>query len=409
MRSSESVHTRRLLPWLLVFGLVALRVATVAAALSGTWPYDTPVNTDAVRYHEIASAPGTPYRDFEVEQAPVTLAFIEVINDRTFQGTQTRLMWSQLVLDLVVAAIVVWGWGRRAGLAYLLLGLPFVLYPFLYLRLDLLSVALAIGAMALVRRRRAVGGGALLAVASLAKLWSFVLIPSFVVRKSWRALTAFIVTFGAGLIAWVAWSGTSGPRQVLTYRGARGWQIESSVGVVLHAVSHRPAVFERGAMRIGEATAAARFSLLAVGVVLVLAIWLLAARIHPDREHLLDSICPLAAISALLLTSTLLSPQYAAWLLPFAAIAAVTGDRLSAGLAGVIGALSVMSVELFNELTQRDPVALSVVMLRNLLLLALYCVVVRRLWKLARPAAAKDRPRSPARSRSGGGAGEILP
>lgn len=371
------------MPWVLVLGLVALRVATVSASLTGTWPYSTPVNSDAGRYQQIASAHGTPYRDFQVEQAPVTLALIEVLNDRTYEGTQTRLMWSQLTLDLVVAAVVAWGWGKRAGVAYLLLGLPFALYPFLYLRLDLLSVALAVGAMALMRRRRAVCGGAVLAVASLAKLWSFVLVPSFVVRKSWRSLTAFIVTFGAGVVAWIAWSGPAGPRQVLTYRGARGWQIESTLGVLLHAASDQPARLERGALRIGDVSTGAKFSLLAAGIVLVLVVWLLAARLRGDREHLLDSICPLAAISALLLTSTLLSPQYAAWLLPFAAIAAVTGDRLSAGLAGAIGALSVIDILLFHELTQRDSLALTVVIIRNVLLLVLYCVVVRRLWKVA--------------------------
>jgi len=383
MSSSTQARARRQLAWVLVLGLVALRVVTVVASLTGTWPYSTPVSSDAGRYHQIASAPGTPYRDFKVEQAPVTLALIEVLNDHTNHGTRTRLMWSQLALDLVVAAAVAWGWGRRAGVAYLLLGVPFALYPFLYLRLDLLSVALAVGAMALVRRRREVGGGALLAVASLAKLWSLVLVPSFVVRKSWRSLTAFVVTFGAGLIAWVAWGGPGGPRQVLTYRGARGWQIESSVGIVLHAVSDQRARLEGGALRIGDVSTAAKLSLLGAGLVLVVMVWLLAARLRGDHDHLLDGICPLAAISALLLTSTLFSPQYAVWLLPFAAIAAVTGDRLSAGLAGAVGALSVVDILLFNQLTQGEPVAIIVVITRNLLLLVLYCVVVRRLWKTA--------------------------
>ena len=138
MSSSTQARARRQLAWVLVLGLVALRVVTVVASLTGTWPYSTPVSSDAGRYHQIASVPGTPYRDFKVEQAPVTLALIEVLNDHTNHGTRTRLMWSQLALDLVVAAAVAWGWGWRAGVAYLLLGVPFALYPFLYLRLDLL-------------------------------------------------------------------------------------------------------------------------------------------------------------------------------------------------------------------------------------------------------------------------------
>ena len=272
--------------------------------------------------------------------------------------------------------------GRRAGFA---IRSPESrsLYPFLYLRLDLLSVALAIGAMALVHRRRAASGGALLAVASLAKLWSLVLVPSFAVTRNWRAWTGFIVTFGAGLTAWIAWTGPEGPRQVLTYRGARGWQIESSIGAVVHAVSRAHVRFEGGSMRVGDVPTWARFSLLVLGAALVLAVWLLAARIHTDRHRVIDSIGPLAAISGLLVTSTLLSPQYASWLLPFAAIGVVFGDRLLAGLTGAIAALSVVDLLMLHQLQDGDPVALTVVIVRNVLIFALYVVAVGRLWKLA--------------------------
>jgi hypothetical protein len=383
MRSVSTPRIRRL-TWLLVFGMIGLRVATVSTCLAGAWPFGGAVNSDVRRYRQIANSDGTPYRDFKVEQAPVTLAWIEVLGDGSRQGMQARLMWSQFALDLLVAVVVAWGWGRRAGISYLVLGLPFAVYPFLYLRLDLLSVALAIGAIALVHRQRAARGGVLLAVASMAKPWSLVIMPSFVVQKSWRAFIGFTIGLGAGFLAWVVWAGPEGPRQVATYRGARGWQIESSIGVLVDAASSSPARFERGAMRIGEVSTWARLSLITVGVVLVLAIWLLASRIHPVRLHLLEGICPLAAISALLLTSTLLSPQYAAWLLPFAAIAAVTGDRLPAALTGVIAALSVTSIVLFHELAARSSAALAVVIVRNVLLLVLYCVVGRRLWMAAR-------------------------
>src|SRR5262249_56241536 len=107
----------------------------------------------ARRSHKIASLEGRPYRDFEVEYPPVMVAAIEVIDGGSFRSTTVRLMWSQLVVDLAIAAVVAWGWGRRAGIAYLVLGLPFLLYPFLYLRLDLLSVFLAVLGIALVRRR----------------------------------------------------------------------------------------------------------------------------------------------------------------------------------------------------------------------------------------------------------------
>ena len=45
-----------------------------------------------------------------------------------------------------------------------------------------------------------------------------------------------------------------------------------------------------------------------------------------------------------------MSPQYAAWLLPFAAIEAAAGDRLIAELTGVVVALSVLDEIMINDL-----------------------------------------------------------
>src|SRR5437868_1227483 len=142
--------------WLVAAALIALRIAIVPVVLTRTWPYGsaTAVRSDVGRYQDIAASRGTPYRDFELEQPPVTLAAIDALAGGSEHAATVRLMYSQLILDLAVTAILVWAWGRRAAFAYLLLGLPLVLYPFLYLRLDLLSVALAIGALALVHRRR---------------------------------------------------------------------------------------------------------------------------------------------------------------------------------------------------------------------------------------------------------------
>ena len=135
--------TRRFL--LLFTLLAAVRIAVVPLALAsdGTYPSRHRILPgDAFRYHTIAESEGRPYRDFDVEYPPVMLAAIEAVDGGGVRATTVRLMWSQLVLDLAIAAVVAWGWGRKAGIAYLLLGLPFLLYPFLYLRLDLLSVFL---------------------------------------------------------------------------------------------------------------------------------------------------------------------------------------------------------------------------------------------------------------------------
>src|SRR3972149_11485621 len=141
--------------------LVALRVIAVLLLLDRL-PPDVAghyVGTDSIRFHEIAVPPGTPYRDFEVEVPPVEYGALEVLNADTARATAVNIAWSQLAFDLIVAAALMLGWGERAGYTYLVIGLSMV--PYLYFRLDLLSIALAVTALALARRggRRAGGVG----------------------------------------------------------------------------------------------------------------------------------------------------------------------------------------------------------------------------------------------------------
>jgi len=144
--------------------LVLVRVAVVGIALgqdATDGGRQRVLPGDVRRFHRIASLRGTPYADFAVEYPPITLAAIDALDGRTVRDTTVHVMWSQVALDAVVALLLAWGWGRRAALMYLLLGLAFLWYPFLYLRLDLLSVVLAVGGLALARRRALTAGGAM--------------------------------------------------------------------------------------------------------------------------------------------------------------------------------------------------------------------------------------------------------
>ena len=194
--------------------LVRVIVVGVALAGTGTSGHHAPLQGDVQRYLTIARSRGTPYRDFAVEYPPVTLAAIEALDAGSLRTATVQLMWSQAALDAVIAGLLCWGWGRRTAIAYLLLGLPFLAYPFLYLRLDLLSVALAVGAIATSRRGHDRSSGVVLAGACLAKLWPIVLLGWFVARGSWRTIRWFSALMLAGLGAWVAWGGFGGPVQV---------------------------------------------------------------------------------------------------------------------------------------------------------------------------------------------------
>lgn len=362
--------------------LAGLRIAVVPFALAsdGTEPSRYRILPgDAIRFHNIAISDGRPYHDFEVEYPPVMLAAIEAIDGGDVRSTTVRLMWSQLVLDLAIAVVVVWGWGRRAGIACLVLGLPFLLYPFLYLRLDLLSVFLAVLGVALVRRRQPALGGAALAVACFAKLWPVVLVPMLIVRRAWWALGAFVGVGTAGIAAWVAWSGTDGPVQVVTLRGAKGWEFESTIGAVVRSARDVTPRIESGAWRVGEVGDWTRNLLTLALVAAVALVWFVAARAKPNGARVLDGLAPVAGIVAFLVLSPLLSPQFLAWLLPFTAIAAVYGEQLVARLAFVAIALSVALLALLPELIRGETLALFVLAARNVVLVAWLAVLAVRL------------------------------
>ena len=114
--------------------------------------------------------------------------------------------------------------------------------------------------------------------------------------------------------------------------------------------------------------------------------------------HVVDGVAPVAAVSALLVGATVLSPQYVSWLLPFAAIAAAGGDRLIGWMTALVAGLSTLDLNLVKEVNSGLPLPMAVVVLRNALLLALLAVAVVRIARLARaPEMVPARATAPAR------------
>jgi hypothetical protein len=373
--------------------LLLVRIVAVGVVLDqpSTTGRHTVLLGDVRRYHQIAAGRGTPYASFAVEYPPLTLGAIDALDRGTLRQSTERVMWSQVALDALIALLLAWGWGRRAALAYLVLGLAFAWYPFLYLRLDLLSVALAVGGLALVRRRQPVAGGATIALACFAKVWPLALVPLLVARRSWHALGAFVAVAVAGAAAWVVWAGTDGPVQVLTFRGATGWQVESTIGAVVHVFATHDARMQRGAARIGVVPDALRLGLPLLGLLGAVGVGWLLWRIPGAALHVVDGVAPVAAVAVLLVCGTLLSPQYISWLLPFAAVAAAGGERTIGWLSGLVALLSTLGLNLVKELNHGVPIAMAIVLARNAALLVLVVVAITRLVRLARVAAAPVR------------------
>ncbi|MET0420438.1 MAG: glycosyltransferase family 87 protein, partial [Acidimicrobiia bacterium] len=233
--------------------LVGFRAAALLSALPTEHsPRVSAYFTDAERYHHIAAHSGVPYADFEVEYPPVTLAFIEVVAQGDVRSTLRGVGLASFVLDLLTLGAVAYGFGRRAGLAYLVLSTPLFLLPFVYFRVDFLVVALTAWGLALVKRKFDASGGALLALAVFAKLWPLTVVPLVLVQRRPRAIVSVVACGAVGALGWLLVGGTAGFQQVLTFRGAKGFQIESVVGGMTRLFTGETPRSESGALRVGD-------------------------------------------------------------------------------------------------------------------------------------------------------------
>ena len=311
----RSVAGRLVLFALLVFGITAHAVGfSISLRPFESGPPVRPT-TYVARFTEIAAAEGRPYRDFPVEYPPVSLGAIELVAGTNGNQTGANLVWFMVLCDLVTVAALAFGWGRRAAVFYLLLTVP--LLGSLLTTIDLISVALAVGAVALMVRGRERLGGVALAAAILAKVWPLALLPMMVLQRKRRALVWSVAALTLGTLVWVWWGGPSGPLQVATQRHTPGWEYESVIGSLLWALGRGGFVTIKASTRLGVAPGWAKALLLGAAIAGIAAVWYRASRREP-REIGLPAV---AAVSILMLSAPLLSPPYMIWLAPWAAIA----------------------------------------------------------------------------------------
>lgn len=388
-------------PVLIVGLLLVVRIVAVVALLhSGVEDEHSILGGDARRYEQIAAGSGTPYEAFEVEYPPASLALVRLVVGPTTWDTLARLAVSQLALELAVTAVLAWAWGRRTAVVYYALGTLMVGFPFPWVRIDFLSVLGAVAGLALLRRGREVAGGATLAVAVFAKLWPFVLAPVMLVERRWRGLASWAATGLAGTAAWLWWAGPAGLGQIATFRGASGWQIESLPGIVVHMVDPGSSSVQQGAWRTGlEVPAWVRLALTTAALATAALAWWWAGRRRRAGAGpvVVEGYAPLASVGALLVFSTIISPQYVLWLVPFAAVVVARGDRTVAWLTAAIAALSTYGLATIHGQIEGEPYATLAVVARNGLLVALLVVALGRLaGRLADPTARRRPRRAPA-------------
>ena len=385
--------SRRVVTWAII-GLIAVRAVILVAVCvqPGVSTGRGNFSGDIRRFHTIAVEEGVPYRDRAVEYPLLSYGVIRVLAAGNVPSGSRAVAVFSFLCDIAVAGALIYGWSRRAALAYLVAGLAYLVYPIIYLRLDLLSIALALWGLALVRRHRPIGGGALIGISVFTKLWPGLLLPlTWVTRRTraaYAALGACIV--GAGI--WVVIGGVDGVRQVVTFRGAQGWQIESVGGALVRLLLPSPVHPESGALRIGTIPGWVRTALTVLLAATILTVLVamyrgIRSRDEADAEPgVVDGVAPLAMLTAMLVFSPLFSPQYGVWLLPFAAIAWWAGEHEAALWAFITTTMSAFLLSRIAELRNGGPIEMAVVLTRNLAAVVLLGYTVWRVvqWSQAR-------------------------
>jgi hypothetical protein len=248
-------------------------------------------------------------------------------------GLEHPYEWAFVILMIAIdAAFTAALWrssgGRPGPGVWLWLLLVPCLGPLTFTRFDLVSAALAGGALLSVAARRPATTGVLTAVGAAVKLWPAALLPALLVRREGRArlLVAALVT--AAVIGTVSFALAGYDRVVspLTWQGDRGLQIESLFALpLLWGRVFSPDTWQTPytrfyAFQIEGPGARPLLALSTVSMVVAVAVlgWLWWRVLRWDQRRPAD-VLPVAGLlmlgtaGLLVITNKTLSPQYLLW------------------------------------------------------------------------------------------------
>jgi hypothetical protein len=324
---------------------------------------------DFDRYFEIAGSVGRPYVDDHVEHPIGTWFVFKAL--RSVAGGRAAFARALVTLnacaDAVIVLLLFRAWSPAAAAYYAVVSAP--VSSLLFNRIDFWSMAAATLAVAAWRERRSyVSAGAVAAGASL-KLWPLVfatgLLPSR--HRSGQRGAAILFVLGAGASAAVALRavGQHAVVDVLTFRGATGWQIESVVGSVLHLIGWGPIRLESGSWRIGTINGVTSIALFAAAAPVCLwSTWRGFRARTPGTGWL-------AAVATLLSLSALFSAQFIGWLVPGGALAWNEGCHRRAVLTACAVFITQAFWLVYDDVIVGARYALALVVVRNIVVIAL--------------------------------------
>jgi len=355
---------------------------------------DTPVYS---RYGDAIENGEVPYRDFRPEYPPGALpafvvpALLSENDEQGFRDTFEWLMAAFGVATVLLAAVALRGVGATRARTAAALGLvgsfPLLLGSVVLTRFDLYPTALLVGALAaLVHERDRLGLGVLGAAVAV-KLFPAVVVP-VAVAYTWRrrgrreALVCLSICGGVIALAFLPFLlvAPEGLARSIGHQLSRPLQIESLGSAVFLAAHHLTGLdVEVGSGHgsqnphaTGSGIAALLFSL----VQIVVLVWIWLRRPATKQELLRWSAAALVAFVAL---GKVLSPQFLIWLAPTVPlVGGLRGLRASVLLAVALVLTQLWFPSRYWDLARNlDPFPSTLVVLRDLVLIAVLVVLVR--------------------------------
>ncbi|WP_245984082.1 glycosyltransferase 87 family protein [Streptomyces tateyamensis] len=308
------------------------------------------------------------------------------------------LPWSYLISFYVLCAVfdalaigMLVRSGMRKGRSFLgawvwVAGVP-LLGPTVYCRYDIMVTAIAVAGL-LVLLRRPVLGGLLLGFGGLIKIWPLLALAGTPrgrrTRRSWTAALAAL----SGL-AFLLAAGMNGAFQFLTFQADRGIEVESVGALPLHFARLFGGWHGLVSMNYGSVELLGPWvtviSKVSMAATLAGFAWLLYWRLRARRWQ--PSTTYDAALATLLVftvTSRVISPQYLVWVVGLAAVCLTvrgTSQRPVAVMVLVATLLTTLEFPMaFGQVVNSQPWGVTVLALRNLLLVAATLLSCRRLW-----------------------------
>jgi len=351
----------------LILSCVAIRVIA-ALELSHSTP-----SVGVWRFFVIATRDRAPYSEVDVEYPIALFGVFKALQwlAGSLESFNAAVIVLNVAADAATAAVLGALWSRPAVVFYFVATTPMV--TLVYGTLDILPTLAVVLFVAAHLTARPISAGIAWSAGVFLKLWPgpFVVIGLLGPRRGRFALAAGVAS-AVCLCAWLLLGGIDGVRQVVSYRDARGWELGTIPGIALLAQRGADAiVLESGAARIGDMGLAKVATPI---VAMATATWALARRSHEGLGAR-----SLTGVAALLVFSTLLSPQFVWWLLPFAAIAWAQGNRTAPLLAASAAMLTGMEMARWEWMLEARGEWVLLIVLRNGLLMALLAVGLRPL------------------------------